>query len=113
MVVQTSIINRLTESRDRAVDYLVQRQRPDGAIGNPETEGLSPYYKATWALACTGRVEEGNRLATWIEKNVLGEDGDFSGEMRGNEHNYSYSYANAWMICGAQKLGRFLARLIA
>ena len=38
---------------------------------------------------------------------MLAEDGDFSGPLRGNEHNYSYAYPNAWLICGAQKLGRF------
>jgi len=63
--------------------------------------------KALWALAAGGRTEEGNRLATWIGRNVQTEEGDFAGVLRGNDHNYSYPYANAWIICGAQKLGRY------
>jgi hypothetical protein len=27
--------------------------------------------------------------------------------MRGKVHDYNYAYPNAWLVCGAQKLGRF------
>jgi len=107
MVAKTDISQRLTESRDRGIRFLLEQQRPDGAIGNPEADGLGPYYKALWALAAAGQQEAGGRLATWIAKNVLTEDGDFAGALRGEGHNYSYPYPNAWIICGAQKLGRF------
>ncbi|HYM16361.1 MAG TPA: hypothetical protein VEZ14_12460 [Dehalococcoidia bacterium] len=107
MVVETSVIGRWSEARARGVAHLLGLQRADGAIGHPETEGLAPYYKALWALAAAGRTEEGNRLATWIAANVQDEAGDFSGSLRGADHNYSYPYPNAWIICGAQKLGRF------
>jgi len=107
MVVESSVVSKLQESRDRGVAYLLTQQRADGALGAPESEGLAPYYKALWALAASGRSEEGSRLATWIERNVLSEDGDFAGELRGDQHNHSYPYPNAWIICGAQKLGRF------
>lgn len=107
MAIQTSLTRRLEEARDRGGEFLLAQQRRDGAIGQPETEGLGPLYKAPWALAATGQSEAGNRLATWIARNLLTEDGDFAGAMRGSDHNYSYPYANAWIICGAHKLGRF------
>ncbi len=107
MVTQTSLIRELQQARARALAYILQQQRDDGALGNPEAEGLGPYYKALWALAAGGETEPANRLATWVVRNVLAEDGDFSGPLRGNEHNYSYAYPNAWLICGAQQLGRF------
>jgi hypothetical protein len=107
MVVQTSIVNRMQQARDRGLEYLVRQQRADGALGNPETEGLGPYYKALWAFAAAGRVEEGNRLASWVARNVLTEEGDFAGDLRGKGFDYSYAYPNAWMIVGAHKLGRF------
>jgi len=107
MVVESSVLNLLQDSRRRGIEYLLGQQRADGAIGNPEAEGLGPYYKALWALAAAGRVEEGNRLASWIARNVQTEDGDFAGPLRGDGHNYSYPYPNAWILCGAQKLGRF------
>jgi hypothetical protein len=107
LVVQSSIIHRLQESRDRGADYLVKQQRDDGALGNPEKDGLGPYYKALWAFAAAGRTEEGNRLASWVARALLTEDGDFSGPARGSLFDYSYAYPNAWMIVGAHKLGRF------
>ncbi len=107
MVVETSVIGKLQEAHDRGVAHLLRQQRADGAIGDPESEGLAPYYKALWALAAAGRSDEGNRLATWIEGNVLSEEGDFAGALRGDQHNRSYPYPNGWIICGAQKLGRF------
>ncbi|MBF6561240.1 MAG: hypothetical protein IVW56_13210 [Candidatus Binataceae bacterium] len=107
MVTQTSLVHELQTARRKGIDFILARQRADGAIGNPETEGLGPYYKALWALAAGGEVEAAHRLATWVARNVLAEDGDFSGPLRGDDHNYSYAYPNAWLICGAQKLGRF------
>jgi hypothetical protein len=107
MVVESSVVNKLRDARDRGIAYELQQQRADGAIGNPEADGLAPYYKALWALAAGGRTEEGNRLATWIARNVLTEEGDFAGALRGDGHNYSYPYPNGWITCGAQKLGRF------
>jgi hypothetical protein len=107
MVAETSVVARLQEARERGVAYLLKHQRADGAIGNPENEGLAPYYKAVWALAAAGRTEEANRLVSWITANVQDEAGDFSGDLRGSGHNYSYPYPNGWIICGAQKLGRF------
>jgi hypothetical protein len=107
MVAQVSLLNELQEARARGIEHVLKQQRADGALGNPESEGLGPYYKALWALAAGGQVEAANRLATWVVANVQTEDGDFAGPLRGEGHNYSYAYPNAWLICGAQKLGRF------
>ena len=107
MVVQSSVIPRLEESRERGVEYLLAQQRSDGAIGNPEADGLGPYYKTLWALTCTGRVAEANRLASWITHELLTEEGDLAGPMRGKLFDRSYAYPNAWIIIGAHKLGRY------
>ena len=107
MVTQTTIARDLAEARRRGVDFILAQQRADGSIGEPGPEGLSPYYKALWALAAGGELEAANRLATWIVRHVLAEEGDFAGPLRGDGFNYSYAYPNAWLICGAQKLGRF------
>ena len=110
MVVQSSVIHRIQQARDRGAGYLVQHQRADGAIGDPEKEGLGPFYKAIWAFAATGRVEEGNRLASWVGKNLLTEEGDFAGEdVSRCVFDNSYAYPNAWMIVGAHKLVATLA----
>jgi len=107
MVVQSSIINELKASKSRGVEYLRSQQRADGALGTPERDGLGPYYKALWAFAAAGESDAGNRLATWLVNNVQTPEGDFAGPMRGTMHDNNYAYPNAWLLAGAQKLGRF------
>ncbi len=107
MVVQSSIISELKASKARGVEYLLGQQRVDGAVGTPERDGLGPYYKALWAFAAAGESDAGNRLATWLVNNVLTAEGDFAGPMRGTMHDNNYAYPNAWLLAGAQKLGRF------
>jgi len=106
MVMEASFVSRTVASRDTGGRYLAAQQRSDGAIGEPERAGLGPYYKSLWALTAVGMPAEANHLGNWIVANVLTPEGDFAGPMRGTEHNNNYAYPNAWMICGAQKLGR-------
>ena len=61
-----ALIKKWQLARDRGAAFLLKHQRADGAIGTPEKDGLSPYYKAGWALACTGATAEANRLLSWI-----------------------------------------------
>ncbi len=108
MVTKSTTTQQLQSARDRGIAYLLTRQRDDGAVGAPETEGgLGPYYKTIWALAAGGQTEASNRLATWVRDNVQTESGDFTGPLRGTMHDSNYAYPNAWLLIGAQKLGRF------
>lgn len=107
MIVQSDIITQLRRARDAGAAYLLSQQRPDGALGDPERDGLGPYYKTIWAFAATGEPDAGNRLATWVRDNVQTPEGDFAGPLRGGMHDRNYPYPAAWMLAGAQKLGRF------
>src|SRR5512146_1318187 len=107
MAVAPSLVNDLMRARERGVEYVIQHQRADGAVGEPEKDGAGPYYKALWAFAAAGRSEQGNRLAPWLAHSVLTEEGDFAGDLRGRALDNAYSYTNAWMTVGAHKLGRF------
>lgn len=107
MVSGTIDIERLTEAKERGAGYLVGRQRKDGAVGDP-SEGLGSYYKAPWALAAAGRAAEGARLVAWIRRHMLSPEGDLAGDFdRGQQLAFVYPYPNAWVVCGAQKLGQF------
>lgn len=107
MVAGTSIISRLELARERGIAWLVEAQRPDGAIGDVERHGLGPVYKALWAYACAGQTAAANRLASWIKENLLTEDGDLAGPLRGRVHDRAYGYPHAWITVGAHKLGRY------
>ena len=102
-------IDRLVDAKQRGAQYLVGRQREDGIIGDP-AGGLGCYYKAPWALAASGRAAEGARVVGWIRRNMLSSEGDLTSEGavgRGKQFDRVYAYPNAWIICGAQKLGQF------
>jgi hypothetical protein len=106
MVTRTSTTQQLRSARDRGVAYLLEHQRADGAVGEPEKDGLGPYYKTIWALAAGGEPDAANCLATWVRDNVQTENGDFTGPLRGTMHDSNYAYPNAWMLIGAHKLAR-------
>jgi hypothetical protein len=106
MVTTSTLTAQLQAARDRGVAYLLEHQRADGAVGEPERDGLGPYYKTIWALAAGGQPEAANRLTTWVRDKVQTDDGDFAGPLRGTMHDSNYAYPNAWMLIGAQKLGR-------
>ncbi len=107
MVTTRSLIAALDDARMRGIGYVSRQQREDGAIGDPEKAGLGPYYKALWAFAAAGRPEEGNRLASWVARELLTDEGDFAGPARGTLFDTSYAYPNAWLTIGAHKLGRY------
>jgi hypothetical protein len=106
MVTTSTLTAQLQAARDRGVAFLLDHQRADGAVGEPERDGLGPYYKTIWALAAGGQPEGANRLTTWVRDHVQTDDGDFAGPLRGTMHDSNYAYPNAWMLIGAQKLGR-------
>lgn len=107
MVARTIDIDQLIEAKDKGADFLLGRQREDGAVGDP-TGGLGSYYKAPWALAAAGRTGAGAKAVGWIRNHMLASDGDIDGEPgRGPNFERTYAYPNAWIICGAQKLGQF------
>jgi hypothetical protein len=97
---------RLREARDAGARYLVEHQRADGAVGEPERAGLGPYYKTLWAFAAAGHHDAGNRLASWVASHVQQPNGDFAGSMRGTLQDNNWAYPNAWMTIGAHLLGR-------
>lgn len=107
MVVETALDTRLRSARDAGARFLMEHQRADGAIGEPERDGLGPYYKTAWALAGAGETAAANRLLTWIRRNVQTPEGDFAGELRGRMHDRNYAYPNAWILGGALKLERY------
>lgn len=101
------LIGKLRKSRDQGVQFILSQQRADGAFNEPETDGIGPIYKTLWALSAVGESAAANRLATWVDKNLLTTEGDFAGPLRGHDFDHNYVYCNAWLVIGAHKLERY------
>lgn len=68
---------------------------------------IDAYYKAGWAFNVTGRTVQAERALTYTKQNLLQPDGDFQPRVNPWFLNIHYEYANAWVVIGAQKQGRY------
>ena len=97
-----------TEVR-KARDYLLSVQNRDGSFPSSD-EGLNAHYKTPCALLEVGEVDAAGRLLDWIKAYQLQPDGDFRGKAAkfcSTWHHNFYTYANSWIIIGAQRMLRF------
>ena len=92
-------IKRYREAATRAVDCTIKYQLPDGGyIWDGYVKNA--YHKQAYAWPIAGRFSETQRLLDWVKKNTLESDGqvkDYLGDV----------YKLAWLVHGAQRLGRF------
>jgi len=94
---------------NRAVQWILFRQRPDGSLTRPE-DGIGGYYKVPFLLPLAGRIREAHALLDWIAAHHLTECGDFRApERRALQaaHTRWSVYANAWIVLGALRVFRW------
>jgi hypothetical protein len=95
-------------ARRRGLDWLLERQNPDGSLGDP-AEGYK-YYRALWTFAATGETVAGNAIAGWIRANLLqpataATPARIDGPLR--VWKDGWSYRDSALIIGAQMLGQY------
>ena len=93
----------------RGIEWILAQQRADGSFCDP-ADGVGGYYKVPYALTLAGRPAEAHRLADWIARHNVTADGDFRAPDRkalGDSHDAWPAYANAWLVQGLHRLGRF------
>ncbi len=91
----------------QATKWLLSQQTEDGGI-KPVEHGMSTFHKVPLALAIMGQGDRAARLCAWIAENSLDEEGDFTQFFPRSElHERFYPWTNAWLVCGAQRLGEF------
>jgi hypothetical protein len=105
------VVERLSRAREKAADWIVSRLGQDGEpVGARE---FNHYYRLPWALAIAGRVAEGSRALSWIERNALTDGGDLRpGAPQTNWNHAGWtrdasSYPLAIIATGAWHLERF------
>ncbi len=93
------LLQQFREAADRAVDFQLQHQQPDGSfIWDPEIPDA--YHKQTWSWALAGHLAEAHSLLNWIRDNTLRADGSVDG-YRGDVYKLS------WLSHGSHRVGRF------
>jgi hypothetical protein len=105
---ERTLVNKFWRSVQRGAKWLVQQQRADGSFvlpGEDPAQHYNGYYKIPYALAVCGHAHQAHRLLDWaLRSGALSAEGDLIHKVW---HEECYSYANSWMIIGAQRLGRF------
>lgn len=104
-----SPVEQMAASARRGMTWILAQQRADGAFCASE-DGIGSYYKVPCALALAGEWITAHRLLTWSATHHLTPEGDFRApERKAHEpiHDAWPVYANAWLIQGAQQVGRW------
>src|SRR5688572_9463327 len=94
---------------DRAAQWCLSRQNPDGSI-RMEQDCFDAIYKFPATFVTLGHYVEAAKLLNWLENHTLTESGDltFAGGKFAHEwHKRFYTYANSWVLIGAQRAGFF------
>jgi hypothetical protein len=100
---------RLRAAARRGIDWVVGQQREDGSFGDPQ-DGIGAYYKTPYALAVAGCHREAQRLIDWAARHHFTPAGDFRAPERKARESFHETwpvYANAWLVQGAHRLGRW------
>lgn len=105
----TDQLRELEEGARRAVQWTASHQREDGSLTRPE-DGIGGYYKVPYLFAATGRLREAQALLDWVSARHMTPGGDFRAPQRRAlqaAHDRWPVYANAWIVLGACRAGRW------
>lgn len=103
------ILDQMQIAAARGIAWILAHQRPDGSFCDP-ADGVGAYYKVPSTLAVAGEWRAAQRLLDWVAAHHLTATGDFRApERKAHEpvHESWPAYANAWLIQGAQRVGRW------
>jgi len=91
------------------LQWCLSLQNKDGSI-EMEDPCFDAIYKFPAAFVQMGKYVEAAKLLSWLENNILTSEGDFSFSDKKfifEWHISFYTYANSWVVIGAQRAGFF------
>jgi len=100
---------RFADGARRGIAWIETQQRPDGSFCDPD-DSVGSYYKVPYALALAGHQRQALQLLAWVSDHHMTADGDFRApqrKARESAHDSWPVYANAWLIQGAHRVGRW------
>lgn len=97
----------LDAARKAGIAFLLRHVEPDGRV--VQADGRVTTYRVPWALAVGGESIAAHRMLGWIERNGLGDDGEFHGaNFRDPVANHTFNtYPETCLAYGAYLLRRF------
>jgi len=98
-------LRRYILAAHKGASWLSAQQNDDGSIF-PEW-GVGSVYKTLIAFINTGHLREAHLLLNWTKDNLMTAPGEFHAENEGAFETYQTLYRNAYVVIGAQRLGRF------
>lgn len=104
---QLDVEKKCLETATRGVNWLLSQQNPDGSWKALDKAPIDAYYKAAWAFNITGQTTAAERVISYVKHNLLQPDGDLLPRNDPWYVSVHYQYANAWVITGSQKQGRY------
>lgn len=96
-------IRRYVAARRRGTDWLLNRMRTDGALGDPAC-GFE-YYRAPWTFGLVGEVEAAHAVCGFVRRRLLTPDGRLDGPLRVIQTDWAYR--DATFILGAHQVGEY------
>lgn len=99
-------LRRCRSATVAAIKWLLTQQNPDGSFA-PAEYGMATHNKLLWALNDMGQQPKAAQLSAWLREHALDEEGDFSGLTRSTPYDHYYAVGNAFLACGAMRLGQF------
>ena len=99
----------LRAAAGRGLEWILAQQRADGSFC-ASAAGIGAYYKVPYALTLAGHLSQAHRLLDWVAAHHLSGNGDFRAAERkalGPAHAAWSAYANAWLVLGAHRAGRW------
>jgi hypothetical protein len=103
-------LKKYKQSSERALNWLLSQLKNDGSYGSSITD-IASYYKSPYLFYISGKIEEANRILSYIKKAFMQKDGDFktTSEIKSESGAFIeyWAYINGWIALTAQKMGRF------
>lgn len=97
---------RARRARNLGAQWLLGHQQANGALRESDNT-LATYFKTPFAFSNSGEGAAGKHLLSWVRDHSLTANGDFEGEAGRGTQAHNATYANAWLIVGAQRLGDY------
>ena len=100
-------MEKIWASAQAGANWLVSQQQADGGWKLLPKPVVDAFPKAPWALGLTGHPVAAHRCLDYIVSHLLDANGDVNPRKHPWHTQVHYPYANAYLVIGSMRLGRY------